>query len=495
MTKMDRARVELQKQLEDQCKWLEEKFRAMENANYLCRVDAKDLSLVLNLVLPPKLKSPEFKQYNGTSCPEAHITIFYRRMTGYANNDPLLIHYFQDSLIGSVTKWYNQLSHAKINSWKDLAQAFMKQYSHMTDMTPDRITLQNMEKKQSKSFRQYTQRWREVAMQVQPYFLEKGTTMLFINTLEAPFINHMLGSATKSFLYIVMYGEMIEKAVRSGKIDAGENAKRSTPRKKKNEVNNASMYNKGYSKSVTVGQPRTVTTSHQGSSRHESNSRPNIEKLQFTPTPMTYKLYQHLFDAHVVSPFYFKPMQPSFPKWSDPKERGATMSSTLKKVVRSKSALDSELWCKDVGFYTRNERCYEPTNPRVEPIKGKSLVTEQKKKKTTRPESPIKEPVTENEAKEFLKLLKHSEYSVVEQLHKQPTRISVLALLLSLETHRSVLMKLLNETYVADDIFVNKLDRLVNNISVNNFIFFNDDEIPSEGMGSTKALYITTRCK
>lgn len=33
---------------------------------------------------------------------------------------------------------------------------------------------------------------------------------------------------------------------------------------------------------------------------------------------MAYKeLYQNLFDAHVVSPYYLKPMQPPFPKWYD----------------------------------------------------------------------------------------------------------------------------------------------------------------------------------
>ena len=92
-------------------------------------------------------------------------------------------------------------------------------------MTPDRITLQNMEKKQNEIFRQYAQRWREVATQVQPPLLEKETTMLFINTLKAPFINHMLGSATKSFLDIVMSDEMIENAVRSGKIDTRKTPK------------------------------------------------------------------------------------------------------------------------------------------------------------------------------------------------------------------------------------------------------------------------------
>ncbi|XP_052888063.1 uncharacterized protein LOC128296662 [Gossypium arboreum] len=62
----------------------------------------------------------------------------------------------------------------------------------------------NMEKKPNESCKQYAQRWREAAMQVQPPLLEKETTMLFINTLKAPFITHMIGSTTKSFADIVM---------------------------------------------------------------------------------------------------------------------------------------------------------------------------------------------------------------------------------------------------------------------------------------------------
>ncbi|XP_016694482.2 uncharacterized protein [Gossypium hirsutum] len=126
--------------------------------------------------------------------------------------------------------------------------------------------------------------------------------------------------------------------------------------------------------------------------------------------------------------------------------------------------------------------------------KEKALAVELGKVKADKIEPRVNQPVTENEAKEFLKFLKHSEYSVVEQLHKQPARISVLELLLSLKVHRNALIKVLNETYVASDISVNKLDRLVNNISADNFIFFNDDEIPPGGRGATKALHITVRC-
>ncbi|KAK5845254.1 hypothetical protein PVK06_001419 [Gossypium arboreum] len=127
----------------------------------------------------------------------------------------------------------------------------------------------------------------------------------------------------------------------------------------------------------------------------------------------------------------------------------------------------------------------------MEPTKTKDVKVEREKEI----EVPINEPIKEEEAKEFLKFLKHSEYSMVEQLRKQPARISVLALLLSSEVHRDALLKVLNETYVTHDISVNKMDLLVNNISADNFIYFNDDEIPPRGIRSTKALHITTRCK
>ncbi|KAA3479900.1 Gag-pro-like protein [Gossypium australe] len=198
MIEKEETRAESSRQLEDRCKWLDEEVKALKNASHRPGVKAKELSLVPGLILPPKFKTPEFEKYNGTSCPEAHITMFCRRMAGYAENDQLLIHCFQDSLVGSVAKWYNQLTRAQVNSWEDLAQAFTKQYGHVTDIAPDRITLQNIEKKPNEDFRQYVQRWREVATQVQPPLSEKETVKLFISTLRAPFITHMVGTQLKA---------------------------------------------------------------------------------------------------------------------------------------------------------------------------------------------------------------------------------------------------------------------------------------------------------
>ncbi|XP_016667431.1 uncharacterized protein [Gossypium hirsutum] len=396
----------------------------------------------------------------------------------------------------------------------------------------------------------------------------------------------------------------------------------------------------GYTKPITVNQPKATATGQQVSSRQESNTKQNAEKPQFTPILITYReLYKSLFDAHVVSPFYLRPLQPSYPKWYDASAQceyhaGITghlieNCTSFKKVVERlikmgvvnfddahsvenslpnhtnnganaivenmgrkvkldvtevesllrevwKKIMERELIMQDLRRKSREGRNYckfhnnedheietcdefialvqglmgnkelelfefteeedvctskerfmekvseKPTafpykdskrvpwnyncnvalsgegspvsmsDTKAELVKGKSLMIEQGEERSI---SLVNKPITEKEAKKFLMFLKHSEYSVVEQLHKQLVRISVLALLLNSEVHHNALMNVLKETYVADDISVNKLDRLVSNISADNFISFSDDEIPPAGMGSTKALHITTYCK
>ncbi|XP_040955957.1 uncharacterized protein [Gossypium hirsutum] len=454
-------------------------------------------------------------------------------------------------------------------------------------------------------------------------------TMLFVNTLKAPFITHLLGSASKSFSNIIMNGEMIENAIRSGKIEAGEGSRRSASKKKENEANNTSSY----SKTITVNQSGKMDVNQE--------------------------LYQNLFNAHVVAPHHLKPLQPPYPKWYDANAQcdyhagivghsiehctafkklverlismgmvklddspstenplpnhdnngvnmvGRTTGRRIKEdisevkiplrwvwknMVRKGLIVSSseksfemmENYCefhheegheiqectefkalvqdlmdnKEMEFYgevkeegsictsesskvpkvvqpvviisrPKKEEMRTPAMPKII-IKKPATFPYQDSKKvpwnyecnttvpgketaksqcvSTNPESmkeatlgeqkrKVVEPVKEEEAVEFLKFLKHSEYNVVEQLHKQLARIFVLSLLLNSEIHRNTLMKMLNENYVSKDISVSKLDRLVNNISADNFIFFNDDEIPSRGMGSTKALHITARCK
>ena len=83
---------------------IEERLRMVEGSDAYGLVDASKMSLVPDLVLPSKFKVPTFDKYDGTKYPSAHLYMYFRKMTGHTNNDKLLIHYFQDSLTGSVTR-------------------------------------------------------------------------------------------------------------------------------------------------------------------------------------------------------------------------------------------------------------------------------------------------------------------------------------------------------------------------------------------------------
>ena len=123
------------------------RLKAIEGLNASKGMGAAELTLVPDLVLPPEFKTPKFEKFNGGTCLVAHLTMYCRKMTGYTNNDKLLIHCFQDSLIGTAIRWYMQLSRSYIRSWDDLTNVFLAQYKHMMDEAPDRMTLLNMEKK------------------------------------------------------------------------------------------------------------------------------------------------------------------------------------------------------------------------------------------------------------------------------------------------------------------------------------------------------------
>jgi hypothetical protein len=152
-----------------------------------------------------------------------------------------------------------------------------------------------------------------------------------------------------------------------------------------------------------------------------------------------------------------------------------------------KSTQQPPIFQAEIGGLTRSGKCFTPEElEKQRKAKGKEEVdvTEE-----------INKPVTEEETSEFLKLMKHSEYSVVEQLKKTPARISLFSLILSSEPHRKALQKVLNEAYVPQDINQEAMEHLVGRIQASNYIYFTEDELSPDGTGHNKPLYITVHCK
>ncbi|RDY00261.1 hypothetical protein CR513_16577, partial [Mucuna pruriens] len=117
---------------------MEEKWQSLEEC--LCAIEGGDkyelevvdLCLVLDVGLSADFKTSKFDKYKGSFCP---------RMAAYIYDDKVLIHCFHDSLIEAALSWYVDLEHGCIKTWRDLVEAFLKQYKYNKVMAPDRSWL------------------------------------------------------------------------------------------------------------------------------------------------------------------------------------------------------------------------------------------------------------------------------------------------------------------------------------------------------------------
>ena len=69
----------------------------------------EELSLVPDVVIPPKFKVSDFDKYKGTTCPKNHLKMYSRKMGAYSKNEKLLMHFFQESLTGAAITWYTNM--------------------------------------------------------------------------------------------------------------------------------------------------------------------------------------------------------------------------------------------------------------------------------------------------------------------------------------------------------------------------------------------------
>ncbi|XP_027368345.1 uncharacterized protein LOC113874309 [Abrus precatorius] len=714
-------------QFREKLQILEERLRAIEGSSYGIG-EAADLCLVPDVIVPPKLKVSDFDKYKGITCPKSHLIMYYRKMASHAHDDKLLIHFFQDSLIGGALSWYMHLERTRIRSWKDLANAFLKQYKYNINMALNRLQLQNMLKKEDETFKEYAQRWREVVAQVEPPLSEKEMVAMFIDTLQSPFYDKMIGSVSSNFSNIVIIGERVEGRIRSGKIfhNSGgpSNLKKFTngPRRKKEGETNVITFHprevpfirpnpnpspQSYQPRPYQPAPPTFPIAPPMRPPQHWNQNPNLNQIrpqnnqerkqvQCDPIPMSYtELIPHLFQSSLVVPCPMKPVELPYPrgynpnakceyhvgsighstencralkfkvqdlinaKWLNfkednpnirsnpllkhgrpsvnaireesahvlkrkvedvttplkvifvelckadlikgfvheenmchlhpnayhsiedceefkhvlqtlmekhlvqiehPKEKNEVLtvdeqSLTFPKplVIHYTKCVDTPTthgtrpitiqvpasfpykdnkavpWKYDVRVYvdnfkenqtqgvnsntlvvlniagvggmTRSGRIYTPEELRKErtkeierSLKGKAKLGEfEDANKEKIPD--IKKTVSDEEACEFLKFIRQSEYEVVEQLNRTPTGISLLSLLLKSEPHRRTLLKVLNEAHVSHDITTDKFGGIIGNIVSNNYLTFANDEVPAEGMGHNKALHISVKCQ
>ena len=67
-------------------------------------------------------------------------------------------------------------------------------------------------------FKEYAQKWRDLAGRVQPPLTDRELVDMFLGTLSGPFFNHLVGNSSAGFTDLILTSERIEAGIRSGKI-------------------------------------------------------------------------------------------------------------------------------------------------------------------------------------------------------------------------------------------------------------------------------------
>ncbi|XP_039687896.1 uncharacterized protein [Medicago truncatula] len=643
---------------------LQEKYEMMNQEMKALRGKEKfgktayDLCLVPNVQIPHKFKIPDFEKYKGNSCPEEHLKMYARRMSAYARDDQVLIYYFQESLASPASKWYTNLDKTKIQTFRDLCEAFVEQYSYNVDMAPDRCDLQAMTQENKETFKEYAQRWRDTAAQVNPRIEEKEMTKLFLKTLNSFYYERMVGSTPKNFAEMVGMGVQLEEGVRQGRLVKDATSASGTkkfgshlPRKKEQEVG---MVAHGRSQQTyPIYQPvaaitpaaHTIqpTNSHPQSpqypqfpqypqQQYPQQQYPQPQYQQQYPQPQylqqqypqqnlqqpyQQQLLPGLLKKNLVQTRAPPPVPEKLSSWyrlgqtcdfhqggrghnietcyafkstvqrliNDGKitftdsapnvqtnplpNHGAAAVNMVEDCQRTHLILDVQhiqtplvslhaKLCKVNLFehdhdicevrkstaaplviclpgpipyvsekaipYKYNATMIEgghevpiPPLPYVSNVAGDSRILRNGhvvpivfSKKDSAPmieEAPAKDPSAVKEVSqsnganpssefdEILKLIKKSEYRVVDQLMQTPSKISIMSLLLNSEAHKEALMKVLEQAFVDYDATVGQFGGIVGNIIACNNLSFSDEELPAEGKNHNLALHISVNCK
>ena len=116
----------------------------------------------------------------------------------------------------------------------------------------------------NEGFKEYAQKWIDLARRVQPPLSNRKLVDMFMGTLTSPFFNHLIGSSSTGFAELILTGEHVECGIMSGKIQVA--ASSSTVKK---TFNNNKEANVVYGQK---GRGRGDRNQHKQGNQHRSDA-------------------------------------------------------------------------------------------------------------------------------------------------------------------------------------------------------------------------------
>ncbi|OMP02690.1 Retrotransposon gag protein [Corchorus capsularis] len=227
------------------------------------------------------------------------------------------------SLTGSSYKWYNRLDSSQIKTWNDMANAFIAQYKYIDELAPSCETLLSMKRKPDETIKEYGQRFKDMALEVDPHMKDSEIGSKLLQTLPKEYYRELYQAATDSFTRLMVAGEAYEVGNRKGVFGDVEKKGHANQKKKEGEVHE-----------VEQSSFRLRNKGHQYYPRSPHNYAYPYQYQPYgyyTPPQQDPNLYQYLGNVNAVGGASFQP-KPSYPNPAKPLQ--PTISSGANNSVK-----------------------------------------------------------------------------------------------------------------------------------------------------------------
>ena len=111
-------------------------------------------------------------------------------------------------------------------------------------------------------FKDYAQKWRDLAGRVHPPLSDRELVDMFLGTLSGPYFKHLIGSSSVGFTELILTGERVEAGIRSGKIQeetpSDDQKKPFNKKKESNAVTGQKSRLDQHAGAILISDPTTI---------------------------------------------------------------------------------------------------------------------------------------------------------------------------------------------------------------------------------------------
>ncbi|XP_071924831.1 uncharacterized protein [Coffea arabica] len=416
--------------------------------------------------------------------PKTHLRLFANKLGKPVDDENSPLRLFPESLEGDALDWYSNLKLEDVKTWIDLSNAFVRQYEYNCELAPTRTTLEGTKRKPSEDHKTYAKR------PPSRTFTNLGRPLdQLYDQLRASGKIGTVPPPTYPYGMPAWYNPQAVCAYHSGAPGHATLDCKALKHKVQDMVESGEIViRKREPQGPNVNQ--NPLPEHVGVIMDDAEYEEQIKKLAIeaevfgvTDQPFVIELpfeednKPFVLDLTPAENEALKPVVIEFPK----QEPVLSLQQVPWNYDEPSIQIgENSTAKKEVSVVTRSGKTVNPFETTT-PIQVNSS------------EPPIKPTITEKEAVDFLKRLQRSEYNIVEKLSKSPAQITMLDLLFSSDVHRDALIDVLTKAQIPRDISVDNFSNVVGSVLFNKQITFSDDELPTEGIGHNKALYITVR--